>query len=179
MTETVERQQIPAELSLRRERSEMPHEIAVASELVQNLRGAGLREGDPELEEALQTIRELAARERALPDLIVDAVAERCESEAAALREQERVLVLEAEELQSEAARAQRASERAQRKAREVQSRVEGHEIRRDLIRREATPFEDFARGARELEGEKRLRLLEEARVDGLLLPFGDVVAAQ
>lgn len=62
--------------------------------------------------------------------------------------------------------------EEAERRAETARARVEAVEIRCDALGREALPFEDFARKARELEGRKRLRLLEDARADGLLLPL-------
>jgi chromosome segregation ATPase len=172
MTELVERRQIPAEIALRRERAEIPQRIAAASARVQNLRGDGAREGDPELEAALRELRELADRQRALPDLIVGAVAERCEIRARQLADEGRELAREAEGLREEAARAQRALEKARRRAAEARSRVEVNEMARDRLRQEARPLAAFARAARETKGEKRLRLLEDAKAAGLLLPF-------
>src|SRR5688500_5615398 len=109
MVETIEhialREAEGRELGLRRERAELPSKIAEASARVQNLRGQGCREGDPELEAAKSEVGALVDRERALPDLIVDAVAERCRLEAERLHEQERALATEHEELRSAAER--------------------------------------------------------------------------
>jgi hypothetical protein len=166
-----------SELELRRERAEIPERIAVASSRIQHLRGGGHRDGDPELEAALQETRDLVDRERALPDLIVAAVAKRCRLRAEQLVEEEWELTLEAESLQDVASRAHEALEKARRKASEARSRVESNTIARERLRQEARPFEDFARAAQEAEGEKRFRLLESARTDGLLLPFNSFEA--
>src|SRR5215212_4082128 len=83
------------ELALRRERAELPRKIAHASRKITDLRGEGRREGDPELEAALQAVRDLVDRERALPDAILDAAAQRISLEAEDLREREAALLSE------------------------------------------------------------------------------------
>lgn len=109
MTETLTRRtSAQTERALRRERAEIPEKIDAASARVRDLVGDGHRDGDPALEEALRTVRELDARERTLPDLIADAVAERCAETVADLRERERTLLSEAEGLRHEATEAQR-----------------------------------------------------------------------
>lgn len=163
------------ELSLRKERAEIPERISAASREVQNLRGDGRRDGDPDLDEKLREVRELSGRYDVLPDLICDAVAQRCSIQVEILLERERTLSEEAEALQSEAQKVQRALERARRKATEAQSRVEGIEMQRESIRRTAGGLETFVRQADELSGAKRIRLLSEAAANGLLLPLREV----
>jgi hypothetical protein len=181
MTETMERNTLlreaeQRELDLRRERAQMPQWIADASWVVQDLRGDGHHDGDsPELEAAVQEVRELTARERALPALIIAAVAARCRLRGEQLAAEESALAEEYEQLQAAAAKARRTAEQARRKVAAAKSRAEGAEMLRERIRQEARPLEDFVRAAEEAEeAEKKLRLLEQAKVEGLMLPFTD-----
>src|SRR5215211_2258745 len=107
------------ERKLRRERAEISHRIAEAAATVRDLRGGGHRDGDPVLEEAKEAVGALVDRESVLPQLILDAVAERCRLRAEQLAEEERELARAAEPLQDVAARAHRAQEKARRKANE------------------------------------------------------------
>lgn len=178
MIETPPTSRETSELALRRERAEIGAEIDRASERVQDLKRAGYREGDPELDASTRSLRELIFREQALPGLILDAVAERCQHRTDQLRDEEATLLDEAHALQETARRAYQDLQEATSAAEEARTRVEANEMRRQRLWQERQPYETFTRRARELEGgaseasAKRLRLLEDARADGLLLPF-------
>jgi hypothetical protein len=102
-------------------------------------------------------------------------VAQRCELEAKGLREQERALVAEYEGLQSEAQKTHRALQRARNKVGEATALAEGNAMKRTRLAEAAMPFEHFVRTAREAKGEEqKLRVLEDARIGGMLMPFAE-----
>ena len=163
-----------SELSLRRERTMIPERIAAASSAVQNMRGNGKREGDPTLEEALSEVRALIDRRDALPELILESVVERCAAEAEGLHREVRELAAHDQDLQRASRAANEDLRRARAAAVKANERAEANQAQREALWQRALPLEVFVRRAAELSesGEARLRLLEEARVDGLLTPM-------
>jgi hypothetical protein len=164
----------PLEIRLRRERSRIDARIASAARRAEELRGNGRRDGDPELEDALEEVRRLTARQAALPDEIVDAVAHRCRAQAAKLQRGDQALAEERAKLLVEAQEKFNQVQLARRDAQSTVARLQSVENRREELAQRARPFETFADRAREFEGQrqKRMKLLEDAKHEGLLLPF-------
>lgn len=172
----LEQEHAAKEIALRVERMRLPGHLAKASREVDLLRGDGRRQGDPELEEATQHLRELAARERELPHLICTEAAKRCQRDAASLHRDAAFLRTERDKLGVDYQRALNEAQEARNVAEDLRVRLESIGIRMDALADRARPLEDFATKANTLEGERRLKLLDDAHREGLLLDMPEVV---